>query len=221
MRRRPRRVLGRGRFDLSPERREGRSRGEAARGHGRVSGGAGRRDRERAGDRPRARGEAPRRSRGRRDGDASFRGNPPDRCYHCKTAILSKLLAIAQALGFPCILEASNKDDVRDLSARAPGGEGARREEPAHRGRAHEGGYPGALEGARAPDVEQAVSRLSRLADSVRGSDHEREARPASSGGRRISPRSALARAACAITATLARIEVPEGEIARLDRRGR
>lgn len=45
---------------------------------------------------------------------SSFRGNPPDRCYHCKTAILSKLLAIAQALGFPCILEASNKDDVRD-----------------------------------------------------------------------------------------------------------
>ena len=28
--------------------------------------------------------------------------------------ILSKLLAIAQALGFPCILEASNKDDVGD-----------------------------------------------------------------------------------------------------------
>ena len=44
-----------------------------------------------------------------------FSGNPPDRCYHCKKAILSKLLAIAQALGFPCILEASNKDDVRDF----------------------------------------------------------------------------------------------------------
>jgi len=43
-----------------------------------------------------------------------FRANPPDRCYHCKKAILSKLLAIAQALGFPCILEASNKDDVAD-----------------------------------------------------------------------------------------------------------
>jgi uncharacterized protein len=43
-----------------------------------------------------------------------FRANPPDRCYHCKTAILSKLIAIAQALGFPCILEASNKDDVKD-----------------------------------------------------------------------------------------------------------
>ncbi len=43
-----------------------------------------------------------------------FRANPPDRCYHCKTAILSKLVAIAQALGFPCILEASNKDDVGD-----------------------------------------------------------------------------------------------------------
>jgi uncharacterized protein len=43
-----------------------------------------------------------------------FHANPPDRCYYCKTAILSKLLAVAQALGFPCILEASNKDDVKD-----------------------------------------------------------------------------------------------------------
>ena len=43
-----------------------------------------------------------------------FRGNLPDRCYHCKKAILSKLIAIAQALGFPCVLEASNKDDVKD-----------------------------------------------------------------------------------------------------------
>jgi uncharacterized protein len=43
-----------------------------------------------------------------------FRTNPPDRCYHCKTAILSKLESIARTLGFPCILEASNTDDVRD-----------------------------------------------------------------------------------------------------------
>ncbi len=43
-----------------------------------------------------------------------FHANPPERCYHCKTAILSKLIAVAQALGFPCILEASNKDDVGD-----------------------------------------------------------------------------------------------------------
>jgi uncharacterized protein len=43
-----------------------------------------------------------------------FRGNPPERCYYCKKAILSKLIAIAQALGFACVMEASNKDDVRD-----------------------------------------------------------------------------------------------------------
>ncbi len=59
-----------------------------------------------------------------------FRDNPPDRCYHCKKAILSKLVSIAQALGFPCILEASNVDDlgdyrpghraVRELGARSP-----------------------------------------------------------------------------------------------------
>ncbi len=59
-----------------------------------------------------------------------FRMNPPDRCYHCKTAILSKLSSIAQALGFPCILEASNVDDlgdyrpghraVKEIGARSP-----------------------------------------------------------------------------------------------------
>lgn len=43
-----------------------------------------------------------------------FSGNPPDRCYHCKKAILSRLFALAQALGFPCVLEASNKDDAKD-----------------------------------------------------------------------------------------------------------
>jgi uncharacterized protein len=59
-----------------------------------------------------------------------FRENPPDRCYHCKKAIFSKLATIAQALGFPCILEASNIDDlgdyrpghraVKELGARSP-----------------------------------------------------------------------------------------------------
>jgi len=43
-----------------------------------------------------------------------FRSNPPDRCYHCKKAILSKLVAIAKKRGFPCILEASNRDDMKD-----------------------------------------------------------------------------------------------------------
>ena len=43
-----------------------------------------------------------------------FRSNPPDRCYHCKKAILSKLVAIAKKRGLPCILEASNRDDMKD-----------------------------------------------------------------------------------------------------------
>ena len=53
----------------------------------------------------------------RADGVAAmkrFRSNPPDRCYHCKKAILSKLVAIAKKRGFPCILEASNRDDMKD-----------------------------------------------------------------------------------------------------------
>jgi len=48
-------------------------------------------------------------------GMAHFHENPPDRCYHCKKAVFSKLIANAQALGFPCVLEASNKDDARDF----------------------------------------------------------------------------------------------------------
>jgi uncharacterized protein len=44
-----------------------------------------------------------------------FRVNPPDRCYHCKKMIFSRLRGIAQTLGFPCVLEASNLDDVQDF----------------------------------------------------------------------------------------------------------
>ena len=59
-----------------------------------------------------------------------FAGNPPDRCYHCKKAILSKLGAVARRRGLACIIEASNTDDagdyrpgrraVRELGARSP-----------------------------------------------------------------------------------------------------
>ena len=43
-----------------------------------------------------------------------FASNPPDRCYHCKSAILAKLREVAQRRGIECLLEASNTDDRGD-----------------------------------------------------------------------------------------------------------
>lgn len=43
-----------------------------------------------------------------------FAANPADRCYHCKSAILSKLREVARRQGIECLLEASNTDDRGD-----------------------------------------------------------------------------------------------------------
>lgn len=43
-----------------------------------------------------------------------FHTNPPDRCYHCKKAIFSRMLDIAGDRGIPCVYEASNADDIAD-----------------------------------------------------------------------------------------------------------
>ena len=43
-----------------------------------------------------------------------FAENPPDRCYHCKTAILTRVKEIAAEHGIVCVLEGSNRDDDRD-----------------------------------------------------------------------------------------------------------
>ena len=43
-----------------------------------------------------------------------FAENPPDRCYHCKTAILKKMREIAEAEGMEHIIEGSNVDDAQD-----------------------------------------------------------------------------------------------------------
>ncbi len=43
-----------------------------------------------------------------------FAENPPDRCYHCKRELFSKLLAFAHANGLAAVLEGSNIDDDGD-----------------------------------------------------------------------------------------------------------
>ena len=43
-----------------------------------------------------------------------FAENPPDRCYHCKRELFSKLLAFARENGLAAVLEGSNIDDDGD-----------------------------------------------------------------------------------------------------------
>ena len=43
-----------------------------------------------------------------------FRENPPDRCYHCKKALMSALKATAAEQGFMQLAEGSNTDDDGD-----------------------------------------------------------------------------------------------------------
>jgi len=43
-----------------------------------------------------------------------FAENPPDRCYHCKRELFSKLLAFAHDNGLAAVLEGSNIDDDGD-----------------------------------------------------------------------------------------------------------
>ena len=59
-----------------------------------------------------------------------FAENPPDRCYHCKRELFSKLLAFAYANGLAAVLEGSNLDDdgdyrpgrraIKELGIRSP-----------------------------------------------------------------------------------------------------
>ncbi|MFH1006388.1 MAG: ATP-dependent sacrificial sulfur transferase LarE [Candidatus Latescibacterota bacterium] len=44
-----------------------------------------------------------------------FLSNPPDRCYHCKRELFSKLTAIAREHGLNYVLDGSNYDDLSDI----------------------------------------------------------------------------------------------------------
>lgn len=44
----------------------------------------------------------------------SFRRNPPDRCYHCKKHLFSRMEAIRKERGFDALLDGSNRDDLAD-----------------------------------------------------------------------------------------------------------
>jgi uncharacterized protein len=46
--------------------------------------------------------------------DPRFRDNPPDRCYHCKSELFTKLGSLARAEGFEAVLDGTNADDLED-----------------------------------------------------------------------------------------------------------
>lgn len=56
--------------------------------------------------------------------------NPPDRCYHCKRALFTRLLAVAAAEGYPLVMDGTNASDpesdrpgmraLRELGVRSP-----------------------------------------------------------------------------------------------------
>ena len=43
--------------------------------------------------------------------DRKISGNPADRCYHCKTSIIIKLMELAGSFGFEVMFDGSNADD--------------------------------------------------------------------------------------------------------------
>lgn len=52
----------------------------------------------------------------------AYARNGPDRCYHCKKELFSKLRGLAEAEGLPVLIEGSNIDDLND---RRPGRQAA------------------------------------------------------------------------------------------------
>jgi uncharacterized protein len=53
----------------------------------------------------------------------AYAANNPDRCYHCKTELFTRLSAIAQAEGYAAVLDGTNVDDQGDYR---PGRQAAR-----------------------------------------------------------------------------------------------
>lgn len=47
--------------------------------------------------------------------NADYLANNPDRCYHCKSELYSRLLELARAEAFDVVLDGSNLDDTRDV----------------------------------------------------------------------------------------------------------
>jgi uncharacterized protein len=147
--------------------------------------------------------------------DPNYLANPANRCYFCKTELYSKLAPLARELGYRAVLNGVNADDLGDYR---PGLAAA------------------AEHGVHAPLAECGISKaeLRVLAARLGVSIAEKPASPCLSSrvqyGEAITPEKlrridaaetflrSLGFRECRVRHhdTLARIEVPEGEIARL-----
>ncbi|MCX7047245.1 MAG: ATP-dependent sacrificial sulfur transferase LarE, partial [Candidatus Sumerlaeota bacterium] len=47
-------------------------------------------------------------------GSQVFVSNPPDRCYHCKRLIFTRIIEYARSKGFAQVLEGTHRDDLKD-----------------------------------------------------------------------------------------------------------
>jgi uncharacterized protein len=57
----------------------------------------------------------------------SYRANAPDRCYHCKEELYSRLVEVARARGFAWVTDGCNADDGASPLDRRPGQAAAKR----------------------------------------------------------------------------------------------
>lgn len=147
--------------------------------------------------------------------DPDYLANPVNRCYYCKTELYSLLMALARDVGFAAVASGVNKDDLGDFR---PGLEA---------GRQHAVRTPLADEGLSKADVRDLAAHLGL-------SIHDKPASPCLSSrvqyGESITPEKlrrieaaesflrSLGFSDCRVRHhdTLARIEVPVGEVERL-----
>ena len=101
--------------------------------------------------------------------DETVVSNPPDRCYHCKRWMFSKLKRYAASEGFSLLLDGTNaSDDGGDR----PGMRAlAELEVPPAGVRSDQGAHPGAVQTGGAVHLGQALLRLFGHPDSSRPED--------------------------------------------------
>ena len=56
----------------------------------------------------------------------NYASNPANRCYFCKSELHDTLKPLALERGYPYVVDGVNADDLRDLSPRHSGRQGAR-----------------------------------------------------------------------------------------------
>ena len=105
--------------------------------------------------------------------------NNPDRCFHCKDELFTRLDEVARERGIAHVIYGVNVDDLGDLSSRAGRRKTAWREGPASRRRTHQSRNPRALAARRSHHLGSSSVRVPQFAHSLwnAGDDSECEDR--------------------------------------------